>query len=101
MRLIQRRAQQVVHRRINNDKSFIVTCFDINNLGQQCAVICRDGTAGFKPKVKAAVLKQPRDERTIGAEIGVTSLLVIDTNTAAKIEAWHFQPLGAQPVGNI
>ena len=101
MRLIQRWTQQVVHRRIDNDKSFIVACFDINNLGQQRAVICRDGTAGFKSKAKAAVLEQLRDKRTIGAKIGVTSLLVIDTNAAAKIEAWHFQPLGAQPVGNI
>ena len=99
--LIQSRTEKVVHRRIDNDKALVVAVLDINHAGQKRAAIGDDRPSRLESQLETAIGENSADKLAIGGEIGRGPSLVIDADSAAKVESRHRQPLAAKRAAKI
>ncbi len=101
IRLIQGRAQQIVHRRIDDDETLVVTVFQVDHAGQKRAIIGDNRPSRLESELEPAIGEDAADQRAIGGEISGRAGLVIDSDAAAKVECRHRQPFAAQGVAEI
>ena len=101
MRLIQGRAQQIVHRRIDDDEPLVVAVLKVDHAGQKRAIIGDNRPSRLESELEPAIGEDAADQRAIGGEISGRAGLVIDSDAAAKVECRHRQPFAAQGVAEI
>src|SRR5271154_600215 len=82
---VQSRADEIVHGRVNDDKSYIAVLFEVQNAGEKHPRGTYDGAARFEQEVAFQWPNVPKDEVRIGVNPERRFGCVANANATAQI----------------
>ncbi len=84
--LVERRADEIVHRSVYYDEKFFAIAFDVQDACEQDAGGADDGAAGFQQQAAFQIANVREDCAGVSVEVGRTFVGVADANAATQIQ---------------